>query len=188
MRDEAEIRGHRRTYIGAPARTDHAGLRRAGTHESGADARRDRQARHGLPRRSRLGPAGGARSRAERHVPRSLSRRARSISRGCCSSPPPTCSTRCRRRCAIGWRSSIWPATPRRRRWRSRSGTSCPSRPREHGLDPERDIEFTREAIRLLARGYTREAGVRNLEREIASVCRKVARRRAEGQQRSWSR
>src|SRR5207249_2484334 len=38
------------------------------------------------------------------------------------------------------------------------------------------------EALRLLARGYTREAGVRNLEREIASVCRKVARRRAEGQ------
>ncbi len=47
---------------------------------------------------------------------------------------------------------------------------------------PERDIEFTPEALRLLARGYTREAGVRSLEREIASVCRKVARRRAEGQ------
>ena len=44
------------------------------------------------------------------------------------------------------------------------------------------DIEFTPEALRLLARGYTREAGVRSLEREIASVCRKVARRRAEGQ------
>ena len=39
-----------------------------------------------------------------------------------------------------------------------------------------------REALRLLVRGYTREAGVRNLEREIASVCRKVARRRVEGQ------
>jgi ATP-dependent Lon protease len=52
---------------------------------------------------------------------------------------------------------------------------------REHGLDAEADIQFTPEALRLLARGYTREAGVRNLEREIAGVCRKVARRRAEG-------
>jgi len=56
-----------------------------------------------------------------------------------------------------------------------------PKQAREHGLDPAADIEFTPEALRLLARGYTREAGVRNLEREIASVCRKVARRRAEG-------
>src|SRR5438034_11004218 len=56
-----------------------------------------------------------------------------------------------------------------------------PKQTREHGLDPAADIEFTPEALRLLARGYTREAGVRNLEREIASVCRKVARRHAEG-------
>src|SRR5438093_1230896 len=56
-----------------------------------------------------------------------------------------------------------------------------PKQTREHGLDPAADIEFTPEALRLLARGCTREAGVRNLEREIASVCRKVARRRAEG-------
>jgi ATP-dependent Lon protease len=57
-----------------------------------------------------------------------------------------------------------------------------PRQSREHGLTPDQDIEFTPEALRLLARGYTREAGVRSLEREIASVCRKVARRRAEGQ------
>jgi ATP-dependent Lon protease len=57
-----------------------------------------------------------------------------------------------------------------------------PKEAREHGLDPGKDIEFTPEALRLLARGYTREAGVRSFEREIASVCRKVARRRAEGQ------
>jgi ATP-dependent Lon protease len=46
---------------------------------------------------------------------------------------------------------------------------------------PGEDITFAPEALRLLARGYTREAGVRSLEREIASVCRKIARRRAEG-------
>jgi ATP-dependent Lon protease len=56
-----------------------------------------------------------------------------------------------------------------------------PKQTREHGLADGADIVFTPEALRLLARGYTREAGVRNLEREIAHVCRKVARRRAEG-------
>ncbi|OPZ34421.1 MAG: Lon protease 2 [Synergistetes bacterium ADurb.BinA166] len=49
-----------------------------------------------------------------------------------------------------------------------------------HGLKPEQ-IEFTEGALRAIIRGYTREAGVRNLEREIAAVCRKAARRRAEG-------
>jgi ATP-dependent Lon protease len=56
-----------------------------------------------------------------------------------------------------------------------------PRQASEHGLEPGRDIAFTGEALRLLARAYTREAGVRNFERQIASVCRKVARQRAEG-------
>src|SRR5262245_37923451 len=51
---------------------------------------------------------------------------------------------------------------------------------KNHGLTPEH-VEFTKEAISAVIRGYTREAGVRNLEREIGALCRKVARRRAEG-------
>ncbi len=45
----------------------------------------------------------------------------------------------------------------------------------------EQDIQITDEAIRLLLSDYTREAGVRNLEREIGSLCRKVAREIAAG-------
>src|SRR5689334_2707266 len=51
---------------------------------------------------------------------------------------------------------------------------------KNNGLTPEQ-VEFTREAIASVIRGYTREAGVRNLEREIGALCRKIARRRAEG-------
>jgi ATP-dependent Lon protease len=49
-----------------------------------------------------------------------------------------------------------------------------------HGLTSEQ-LAITDEALRAVIRGYTREAGVRNLEREIAALCRKAARKRAEG-------
>jgi ATP-dependent Lon protease len=49
-----------------------------------------------------------------------------------------------------------------------------------HGLTADQ-LVITDQAISAIVRGYTREAGVRNLEREIAAVCRKAARRRAEG-------
>jgi ATP-dependent Lon protease len=52
---------------------------------------------------------------------------------------------------------------------------------REHGLKLGEQIEFTDEALRDLIRHYTREAGVRNLEREIGTLVRKQARRLAEG-------
>ena len=55
---------------------------------------------------------------------------------------------------------------------------------RNHGLTPEY-IQFSPDALRQVIRGYTREAGVRNLEREIGALCRKAARRRAEGDETS---
>jgi ATP-dependent Lon protease len=49
-----------------------------------------------------------------------------------------------------------------------------------HGLTAA-NVEFTREAVRRVIEAYTREAGLRNLEREIASLCRGVAREVAAG-------
>jgi ATP-dependent Lon protease len=50
-----------------------------------------------------------------------------------------------------------------------------------HGLTP-RQLKIADSALRAIIEGYTNEAGVRNLERELASVCRKVARKVAEGE------
>jgi ATP-dependent Lon protease len=50
-----------------------------------------------------------------------------------------------------------------------------------HGLSPDQ-VAITDEAILTLIREYTYEAGVRNLDREVGSLCRKVARRVADGQ------
>ncbi len=55
----------------------------------------------------------------------------------------------------------------------------------ENGIS-EKDLQFTDQAILQIIIQYTKEAGLRNLEREIASVCRKVARRIAEGEKGSF--
>ena len=56
-----------------------------------------------------------------------------------------------------------------------------PKQTQEHGVHSPDQIEFTREGMTHVIRHYTREAGVRNLEREIATLCRKQARRIADG-------
>lgn len=55
-----------------------------------------------------------------------------------------------------------------------------PRQLRENSLRAE-EIEFTQKALTTIIRHYTREAGVRNLEREIGSICRKVATKITEG-------
>ena len=53
-----------------------------------------------------------------------------------------------------------------------------PKQLKEHGLTPKRlDVSFERDSLREIVERYTKEAGVRNLEREIAGVCRKLARK-----------
>ena len=56
-----------------------------------------------------------------------------------------------------------------------------PKQTEEHGIKTPEQIEFSTSALASMIRHYTREAGVRNLEREIATACRKQARRIAEG-------
>jgi ATP-dependent Lon protease len=56
-----------------------------------------------------------------------------------------------------------------------------PKQLEEHGITPEH-LLLTDNALRVMINSYTREAGLRNLEREIASIARKVARKVAEGQ------
>jgi ATP-dependent Lon protease len=56
-----------------------------------------------------------------------------------------------------------------------------PKQAAEHGLKVGEQLEFTDEALGAIIHSYTREAGVRNLEREIATITRKQARRIAEG-------
>jgi ATP-dependent Lon protease len=56
-----------------------------------------------------------------------------------------------------------------------------PKQATEHGLKVGEQLEFTNEGLQEIIHSFTREAGVRNLEREIATITRKQARRIAEG-------
>ncbi len=64
-------------------------------------------------------------------------------------------------------------------------GYLIPRQIRENGLR-KKEIKFTDAALHKIIRGYTREAGVRNLERRIGAICRKVGTRIAEGQAQAY--
>lgn len=57
-----------------------------------------------------------------------------------------------------------------------------PKQMEEHGLT-KKNIRWNKKAIQTIINGYTREAGVRNLERQVAGICRKATREFAEGRE-----
>ena len=179
VRDEAEIRGHRRTYIGAMPGTIIRALRDAGSRnpvfmideidKMGTDFRGD-------PASAMLEVLDPAQHSTFRDhfldLPFDLSK----VLFVCTANQLEPIPSPLRDRMEIielsGYTEDEKVGIARR--------YLVPKQIVEHGLDPER-ITFTDKALRLVVREYTREAGVRNLEREIAALCRKAARQVAEG-------
>jgi ATP-dependent Lon protease len=180
MHDEAEIRGHRRTYIGAmPGQVIHA-LRRAGSNDPvfmldevdklGRDFRGD-------PASALLEVLDPEQNSSFRDnyldVPFDLSK-VLFITTANVLDPVPD---------ALRDRMEIISLEGYTEHEKVNIAVRylIPRQITENGLELERDIHFSEEALQFIVRRYTREAGVRNLEREIGTICRKQARRIAEG-------
>ena len=171
VRDEAEIRGHRRTYIGSMPGKIIQSMKKAKTTNPAHPARRDRQDGPGLPRRSGVGDARGARPRAELDLLGPLPRgRVRPLERDVHHHGQQLHHAAA----ALGSHGDHPdPRLHRGREDRDRQAAPAAKQEKGHGLKPT-EFELTDEGLRDIIRYYTREAGVRNLEREIAKLCRKA--------------
>src|SRR5213594_2073833 len=179
MRDEAEIRGHRRTYIGALPGQIVQGLRRAGSKNPvfmldevdklGMDFRGDPAS----ALLEVLDPEQNATFRDHYlDVPFDLSRVLFITTANVMDTVPAPLRDRMEIIELAGY-------TEEEKIYIARKHL-VPKQVKDHGMT-EAEIRWADAALRLLVRNYTREAGLRNLEREIAAVTRKVAKRRVEG-------